>query len=280
MEKENNEEATSRQAQLKKMTEEALTTLSESLERGKSDDLLRYLGVMARFPKYSFRNLLLILMQQPEATRVMGFQSWKQLGRFVKKDEKAIRIWAPMKGQRNGDRDARSESQEESENRPERSIMFRPVCVFDVSQTEGEPLPKLSQVSGEPGECLEKLKSFASNRGIKLGYEKELRAYGLSRCGEIVLRLGLAPAFEFHVLAHEIAHELIHAKEDRKELTTRQGETEAEAVAYVVSRSIGLVTGNSSSDYIQLWRGDKETLSESLKKIQQTASQITQALLS
>ncbi len=140
-------------------------------------------------------------------------------------------------------------------------------------------MPELSEVTGDPGTYLEKLKQFASSRDIRLGYEEGLHAYGFSRCGEIVLRLGLAPAVEFHVLAHEIAHELIHSKEIRKELTKQQGETEAEAVAFVVSMSIGLNTGHSSSDYIQLWKGDKETLTDSLIKIQQTAAQITQAVL-
>lgn len=147
------------------------------------------------------------------------------------------------------------------------------------SQTDGEPLPELSEVAGEPGAYLEKLKQFASNRGIRLGYDKDLRADGVSRCGEIVLKAGLEPAVTFHVLAHEVSHEIIHEKDKRKDLSKRQAETEAEAVAFVVSRSIGLQTGNSSSDYIQIWQGDKETLSESLDVVQKTAAEITQAIL-
>ena len=87
---------TTKQGLLKKMTDEALATLCESLERGKSEELVQYLNVMSRFPRYSFRNVMLIQIQKPEATRVMGYQSWRQLGRYVRKDEKAIRIWAPM----------------------------------------------------------------------------------------------------------------------------------------------------------------------------------------
>ena len=132
-------------------------------------------------------------------------------------------------------------------------------------------------MSGDPGTYLEKLKSFAAGKGIRLGYEEDMRAEGVSRCGEILLRLGLDPAAEFHVLAHEIGHEMIHLRENRKELTKQQGETEAEAVAYVVSRAIGLNMGNSSTDYIQLWTGDKETLSKSLATIQQTSTTIIQA---
>jgi len=267
------------QGRLKKMTDQALASLCDSLERGKSDELRRYLEVMSRFPKYSLRNVFLIIAQMPAARRVMGYQAWKELGRQVKRNEKAIRIWAPMKPKKQDQRANRSESDRMTEGELRESIFFRPVCVFDVSQTEGTPLPELSEVSGDPGCYLSKLKQFASSRDIRLGYEDGLRAYGVSRCGEIILRLGLPPAVEFHVLAHEIAHELIHSKESRKELTKQQGETEAEAVAYVVSKSIGLNTGHSASDYIQLWNGDKETLTASLMTIQHTAAQITQAVL-
>ena len=271
-------EKTTKENLLKKMTDEALASLCEALEHGKSDELVRYLDVMSRFPRYSFRNVILIQIQNPEATRVMGYQSWKQLGRQVRKDEKAIRIWAPMKVRdKHEERFARESDCGDSESRE--MLFFRPVCVFDVSQTEGDPLPELTEVSGDPGAFLENLKRFAGDKGIRLSYENDMHADGVSRCGEIVLRMDLDPAVSFHVLAHEIAHEMIHTKESRKELTKQQAETEAEAVAYVVSKSIGLVTGHASSDYIQLWKGDKERLSESLMTIQQTAAQIVGALL-
>lgn len=276
MESQNNE---SKQAVLKKMTDEALASLCEALEQGKSEELVRYLNVMSRFPRYSFRNVMLIQIQKPEATRVMGYKGWKQIGRQVRKDEKAIRIWAPMKVRENDTNRFARESAATIESESREMLLFRPVCVFDVSQTEGEPLPELSEVSGDPGAFLEKLKGFAEDKGIRLSYESDMRADGVSRCGEIVLRMDLEPAVSFHVLAHEVAHELIHSRESRKELSKQQAETEAEAVAYVVSKTIGLQTGNSSSDYIQFWKGNKETLSESLMTIQRTAAQIAEALL-
>ena len=265
---------------LKKMTEEALASLCEALEAGKSEDLVRYLEVMSHFPRYSFRNVLLILSQMPEATKVMGYQSWKQVGRQVRKDEKAIRIWAPMKLKCNRQRgEAREREAEPNKEESREMLLFRPVCVFDVSQTQGEDLPKLSEVSGDPGAYMDKLKQFAFDRGIKLSYEKDMSAHGVSRCGEIVLRMDLDPGVAFHVLAHEVAHELIHSKESRKELSKKQAETEAEAVAYVVSKAIGLQIGNACSDYIQLWKGSKEILSESLMTIQQTAAKLIDACL-
>ena len=70
---------------LKKMANEALATLCKSLEAGKSEELRNYLDVLSKFPKYSFRNVLLILKQKPDATQVMGYRSWQQCGRYVKK---------------------------------------------------------------------------------------------------------------------------------------------------------------------------------------------------
>ena len=172
---------------------------------------------------------------------------------------------------KNKDQKAKSDSEE--------NLIFRPVCVFDFSQTDGKPMPELSEVAGEPGEYLEKLKRFAEGQGVKLGYEKDLSAEGVSKCGEILLRLGLEPAVEFHVLAHEIAHELLHTKEERKKTSKEQKETEAEAVAYVVSKTIGLKTGNSASDYIQIWDGSKETVVASLVAIQKTAAKIMRAIV-
>ena len=76
------------------------------------------------------------------------------------------------------------------------------------ARLDGKELVELEDVSGDPGIYLERLKRFAGDRGIKIGYESELRGDGVSRCGEILIRLGLDPAVEFHVLAHEVGHEL------------------------------------------------------------------------
>ena len=267
-----------KQNKLRKMTGEALATLCKSLEEGKSEQMQTYLNVMSKFPKYSFRNLLLILRQNPEATRVMGYESWKRLGRYVKKEEKAIRIWAPLtiKNERGSDESDKNSSES---GESEEKLIFRPVCVFDLSQTQGRELPEFAEVSGDSKDYLERLKRFALDKNISISYKDDLRADGISKCGEILLRLGLDPAVEFHVLAHEIAHELIYTKEKRKECSKKQKEVEAESVAYVVSKSIGLTTGTASSDYIQLYNGDKEAIVNSLMTIKKTSTQIIKAIL-
>jgi len=151
--------------------------------------------------------------------------------------------------------------------------------VFDISQTEGEPLPEPPSVSGEPGENLARLKEGVAAHSISLQYE-ELPAgtYGMSRGGEIAIATGLTPAQEFSVLVHEFAHELLHRGEDRAELSKTQRETEAEAVAYVVLTACGLEPGSAASDYIQLYRGTAEGLTESLGRIQRAVAQILPAV--
>jgi len=112
--------------QAKQITEQALDKLIQALEAGKSDTLKAYLATMSRFHRYSWGNLLLIMFQMPKATRVAGFQTWKTLGRFVKKGEKGIMILAPLVVQR-GIKAAGEDGPE-----PENILLgFRPVYVWD-----------------------------------------------------------------------------------------------------------------------------------------------------
>lgn len=260
----------------KKLADHALTQLAEALRQGKSEALTRYLATLAKFHSYSFRNVLLILSQRPDASHVAGFHTWRSLGRFVKKGEKGIVITAPMmlrkKGEGSGDAPKASESTEQE--RDASFLRFRGVYVFDVTQTDGEPLPEPDQVRGDPGSHLTAIKSAITARGITLDHDDvPPGALGVSRGGRISVRSGLDPAQEFSVLAHELAHELIHRGEDRPSSKTVR-ETEAEAVAFVVCQSVGLSTGNAASDYIQMFDGDEKTLAASLDRVQKVAAEI------
>ena len=105
-------------------------------------------------------------------------------------------------------------------------------------------------------------------------------AHGMSLKGRILLRDDLSPAVEFSVLVHETAHELLHAGDRRANTSKTVRETEAEAVAFVVSHAIGLSTSTAASDYIQLYSGDKDTLLASLGLIQRDATEILGAIQS
>jgi antirestriction protein ArdC len=257
--------------QVKQVTDKALGQLITTLEQGQSATLTRYLAAMARFHHYSFNNVMLIYTQREDASHVAGFHSWRKLGRYVRKGEKGILILAPMIFKRDAEPAATDEA--------ETIVRFKAAYVFDVSQTDGDPLPEFASVQGDPAEHLERLKQFVSSRGIALEYSASIApARGVSRGGSIALLPNLSPADEFAVLSHEIAHELLHRGERRTQTDKTVRETEAEAVAFVVCQSIGLETGTAASDYIQLYSGDRETLTASLEFIQQTACEIITAL--
>ena len=156
---------------------------------------------------------------------------------------------------------------------------FRNAYVFDVSQTEGADLPDMHQVSGDPGENVDRLALFVKSKGIQLVYNANIApALGLSYGGRIAILPGQSKAEEFSTLVHETAHELLHKAERRTATTKTVRETEAEAIAFVVGKAVGLETGSASADYIQLYHGNASLLAESLEVIQQTASVILAAL--
>ena len=132
-----------------------LQKVMEELEQGVNDfftseKFIRYLNVMSRFHTYSLNNQILIAMQNPEATRVAGFSSWmNNFKRYVRRGEKAITILAPFKRMVEVETD-QADEYGNAVTKKQELISFRPVSVFDVSQTEGEPLPELvSELTGE-----------------------------------------------------------------------------------------------------------------------------------
>ncbi len=251
--------------------------LIEQLNSGESEALTNYLTAMSRFHNYSFGNVLEIARQMPTATRVAGFYAWKNHGRSVNAGAKGIRILAPIVGVR---RKKEAEAQKDITKQNERVLVgFRNAYVFDISQTNGLDLPEMQQVSGDPGENIERLASFVKSQGIQLVYNPKIApALGCSYGGRIAILPGQSKAEEFSTLIHETAHEMLHKVERRTATTKTVRETEAEAVAFVVGKAVGLVTGNASADYIQLYHGNASLLAESLEVIQQTASVILAAL--
>jgi antirestriction protein ArdC len=261
--------------QAKQLTEQALDKLIHALETGKSEALRAYLAAVSRFHRYSWGNVMLIMFQRPSATYAAGFNTWKSLGRHVKKGEKGITVLAPIVVSR------KKEQAEVEDQREEQQAVagFRPVTVFDILQTQGQPLPEVTKIAGEPKSYTDRLKDYVERLGIELEYSSEIQpAKGVSCGGKIILLPDLNPGEAFATLVHEAAHEALH-KADRRAQTTRSiRESEAEAVAFVVSHVTGLDCLSASADYIQLWNGDRTTLIESLQFIQRTASQILSAI--
>jgi antirestriction protein ArdC len=248
---------------LKTITTEALDTLANLLAAGHSDQLTAMLTAMARFHAYSWHNVCLIASQRPTATRVAGFQTWRTLGRFVRKGEKGIAILAPIVGRRDV---------ESSDDRSRTIVGFRAAYVFDIEQTDGDPLPVPSEASGDPGAKTQALTDAIVGQGIVVEWVDGLDgALGTSGGGRIRLLTGLAPATAFTTLVHEYAHELLHRADDRPASRDTR-ELEAEAVAFVVGSAVGLNTADASRDYIHLYRGDRDALASSLERVQRAAS--------
>ena len=254
--------------------------LIEQLEAGHSEGLIAYLTAMGRFHNYSFGNILEIARQRPDATRVAGLYAWNQLGRKVIKGQKGIRILAPMIGTRKKKESESAKSKDPAAVNAPVLVGFRAGYVFDVSQTEGAELPGFTErTKGEVGEFRERLIDFTIAHGIELEFKESIApALGMSYGGRIVILPGQEPAEEFSTLVHELAHEMLHKAERRTATTKTVRETEAEAIAFVVSQTIGLDAGRASADYIHLYQGNAALLTESLEVIQRTAALILSAL--
>jgi hypothetical protein len=260
---------------------QAVDFLIQQVEAGKSETLAAYLGAMARFHNYSFGNIVAIARQRPTATRVAGFGTWKEMGRFVKRGERGIQILAPMIGHRRRNTEAAQNTDADGSTKPQPVLIgFRAVYVFDVTQTEGADLPEFeNNISGEVGDRHDRLLDFLAQQNIALEFSERIApALGVSYGGKIALFPGQSKPEEFVTLVHETAHELLHKAERRTFTTATVRETEAEAVAFIVGQAIGLEMGNASSDYIQMYNGNATLLAESLEVIQRTSAVILAAI--
>lgn len=256
-------------------SEDAIKELAQALSQGKSDVLCNYLDAMSKFHHYSFGNCMLIYMQKPDATFVAGFHRWKEFHRWVKKGEKGIAILAPLA------RKVKSDPENNGEEPKEKKVIlgFRTVFVFDVTQTEGKPMPEFASLSGNPGELQGRLENLVHDHGIQLSYVDSLGgANGVSLDGRIEILQSLDPPQRFSTTVHELAHELLHRGDRREQTTKTVRETEAEAVTYAVTRWAGLDCSTRAADYIQLYSGDEQVLMQSLELIRDVSASIIEAL--
>ena len=256
---------------------ENLQSLIAQLEAGHSDALTAYLNAMSRFHRYSLLNCLEIARQRPTASRVAGMYAWNQLGRRVNKGEKGIRILAPILGIR---RKPDEEAEKDIRIQNERVLVgFRHTYVWDVEQTSGTDLPEPVKVYGDVGENYDRLLAFLERQGIELVFTENIApALGASYGGRIAILPGQSQAETFTTLLHELGHELLMHASRRTTTTQTVRETEAEAIAFVVGKAIGLEMASSSADYIALYHGNASLLAESLEVVQQTAGVILAAL--
>ena len=245
---------------LKDRVTEHIKDLAEATDAARvSEEMLSYLDMCARFHKYSPQNVWLILMACPHATMVAGFKNWKSIGRHVKKGAKGIPILAPI---------SKKIENEEGEE-VEKLIGFKVVYVFDVSQTDGDPLPGPPDWKSpeKNAELTKLLMDFAMSRDIIVEVKDLPGEVQGASCGGKIL---LDPEAGVKTFVHELAHELLHQVKDGPMDRTIQ-ELEAESVAYVVGRHFGL-DGLSSPNYNALYGVTSDLILDHLERIRNTAT--------
>lgn len=234
-------------------THDYLIEAVESLTTG--DDWRRMLDVARHFHIYSPNNIWLILAQRPEATRVAGFKTWKRLGRFVKAGEHGIAILAPCvyPGQ------TQQAADETEHAEPARVLRgFRVVHVFDLAQTDGDPIDDVAPVlleGGAPTGLWYKLADQLASASFELLRSDCSPANGrtdfLARI--VVVRPDLSPAQALKTLVHELAHTCIHDGTEYSMGCRGVAEVEAESVAYLVCSAAGVATDGYTFPYIARW---------------------------
>lgn len=285
-----------------KSNKDRLKEITDSIEKGikevfESGKYAEYLQVMSRFHNYSFNNTLLIYMQKPDATLVAGFNKWKdKFGRSVNKGEKGIKIIAPTPYKKKIEKDVldpdtqlpmRDENGKIIKEEKEISIpSFRPVTVFDVSQTSGRELPTLASDLNGKVENFEMLKEAISRSAPVPVSFKPLRpdidGYFSPKKQEIVIREGMSEVQTVCAMIHESAHAKLHnpanipEAEEAKKLTRSDEEVQAESIAYTVCAYFGIETGENSFGYLASWSRSKELkeLKASLDIINKTSSEL------
>ena len=288
---------------------ERLQQITAGIEQGikelfESEKYMRYLSVMSRFHRYSVNNTMLIYMQKPDATLVAGYNKWKnQFERHVKRGEHGITIIAPTPFKKkieeqklDPDTKAPMLDQDGKVIMEEREVeipMFRPVKVFDVSQTDGKPLPELaSSLSGNVQNYEAFMEALRRSAPVPLSVEPmaaNMDGYFSPDQQRIAIRAGMSEVQTVSAAVHEIAHSKLHNYAKAQEEAARAGdkeppkkkdrnteEVEAESISYAVCQYYGIQTGENSFGYIANWSQGKELpeLRASLETINKAAGEL------
>ena len=273
--------------------------ITSKLEKGVKDifdgaNYQQYLNFCAKLPRYSVNNQILIMMQKPDATMCQSFTNWKEVNRHVRKGEKGIRILAPApyKMQKEQEKvDASGKTVLDKDGEPVKETVevtinaFKPVSTFDVSQTEGEPIPTpgVDELTGSVEGYETLLAAIKEVVPVPISFEQiDSGAKGFYHLEEnrIVVQEGMSEAQTVKTLLHEASHQALHSKEAMdsagEKKSKNQKETEAESVAYVVCQHYGIDTSDYSFPYVATWSADKEVpeLKASLDTIRRTASEL------
>lgn len=252
-----------------------------------SDKYSKFLETYAKFHKYSINNTILILMQRPESSRVASFQTWKKLGRQVTKGEKGIKVLVPIPYKYEKEIDTNqldSNGNHIKETKELSGTSFRVGNVFDISQTAGKKLPKLSTDLKENSlEIEQAIDAIARTSKVPIHFDSDMtpdkKGYYHIKDKKIVINDNMSDTQTFKTLIHEIAHSKIHAK-DMDKYNSHEREVQAESIAYVVCNKYGIDTSEYSFGYIASWSSDKDIneLKSSLGIIQDCSSKMIKSI--
>lgn len=284
----------SEKQKVKEITDKLEAGLKELFE---SEKYKSYLSTMSKFHNYSFNNTLLIAMQKPEATLVAGYQAWqKNFERHVNKGEKAIRILAPAPYKIKEERDkldpVTGEMMFDENGMPQKEETevtipaFRAVSVFDVSQTDGKPIPEL-----EVNELLSTVEGYEdfvqalmNISPVPIAFEDipgDSKGYFSTAEKRIAVQENMSESQTLKTMVHEVAHSMLHDKEVNQSMDIpvkdrNTKEVEAESVAFTVCQHFGIDTSDYSFGYVAGWSSGRnmKELKSSLDTIRKTASEL------
>ena len=281
--------------------------ITDKLEAGiqalfESEAFKKYLKTLSKFHDYSLNNTILIAMQKPDATLVAGYTAWqKNFGRQVQKGETGIRILAPTPYKKQMEVDRLDPVTQQPVLNPDGSTVkdlkeimvpaFRVVNVFDVSQTDGKPLPTIGvdELSGNVANYEMFFEALKRACPVPVGFEdipSGAKGYYHTVEQRIALQEGMSEVQTVKTMIHEMAHQKLHAIDPKEmspeepRLTRNAKEVEAEAVAYTVAQHYGIETSDYSFAYIAGWSKDKDTpeLKASLDRIRKAANEMIMAI--
>ena len=297
----------------KQSNKDRIKEITAGIEQGikelfESDRYRQYLSTMSRFHKYSLNNVMLIHSQRPDATLVAGFNKWKnQFGRHVKKGERGIQILAPVPFKKKVDevkldphtkapmldKDGNLVKEEKEVSVP----MFKVVSVFDVSQTDGKPLPVLAHsLSGDVQQYevfIESLRRTSPVPIVIAHTDRDVDGFFDLTAQQITIQDGMSQVQTICAGVHEIAHSKLHNYDKMTELADdgvtvlapeekdrHTEEVEAESISYAVCQYFGIETADNSFGYIASWSQGKELkeLRASLETINRTSSELISSI--
>jgi len=257
----------------KQELKQSIIDFAQELLEGPSDRYLRFLSIAGRFRRYSLFNQILIVKQCPTATMVAGWHGWSKQNRHVKKGERAIYILAP---------NLRAGADPDTGEEIKVLAGFHPTAVFDLAQTEGEPIPEAEDPLRIDDDSItgDTLMQIVKSCPLPVELKDTGAAYGRTDGEKIYIRAGEPPATQLATLLHEWAHTILHFGQERdaRRRDRAAREIEAETSAHTVGLALGIRIGAASRDYLLHYKADPQAVLASLKRIHRASRQILDAI--